>query len=76
MSKSDWAFPVDLAALISMPIFSILGILFAIQIHRTSQGDPTLLVLAVALGLAGACLLFAARLPLYRQRKFFSFGPR
>jgi hypothetical protein len=76
MSKSDWAFPVDMAALLGMPILSILGILLTLQVHRTSQGDPTLLVVAVVMGLVGTCLLFAARLPLYRQRQFFSFGSR
>jgi hypothetical protein len=76
MSKSDWAFPVDMAALLGMPIFAILGILFAAQVHNARRGDPTLLLVAVGLGLIGTCLLFGARLPLYRQRKFLSFGPR
>jgi len=76
MRKSDWAFPVDMVALVSMPIFSMLAILLAVQVYNTSRGDPTLFIVAVGMGLIGTGLLFAARLPLYRQRKFFSIGPR
>jgi len=31
---------------------------------------------ALCLGAAGIGLLFYAKLPLYRQRRFFTFGPR
>jgi len=76
MSKSDWAFPMDMAAQVFIPIFSILAFLLAVPVYNTSRGDPTLFIVAVVMGLIGTGLLFVARLPLYRQRKFFSIGPR
>jgi hypothetical protein len=41
-----------------------------------STGDLTLVWFALALGAIGVALLFAARLPLYQQRRFFVFGSR
>ena len=76
MSKSDWAFPMDMAAQVCMPLLAILATLLASSVYNTSRGDPTLFIVAVGMGLIGIGLLFAARLPLYRQRKFFSIGPR
>jgi hypothetical protein len=46
-------------------------------VHRgTRQGDPTFVWIAVALAVIGTILLFIARLPLYRQGKFFTFGSK
>ena len=42
----------------------------------TNFGDTSLLHFALWLGGIGSALLFAARLPLYRQRRFFSLGPK
>jgi hypothetical protein len=39
-------------------------------------GDSTFLWVALIIGCIGVALLFKARLPLYRQGKYFSFGPR
>jgi len=41
-----------------------------------ARGDTTLFNLAVFLGGIGAVLLLIARIPLYRQHRFFTLGPR
>jgi hypothetical protein len=57
--------------LIAIPTWLLLPI-----VVRTGQGDPTLLIIGIGLALCGIDLLLLARLPLYRQRRFFTFGPR
>ena len=56
------------------------AILFAVLLPYVSladkRGDRTLLAVALILGGIGVVLLFFARLPLYRQRRFFVFGAR
>lgn len=76
--KSDWDFPPDMLALLGMaivPLFlaTLLGSLFT-PLFRARSGDPTVLG-AVGIASIGVVLLFVARLPLYRQRRFFTFGP-
>lgn len=44
------------------------------QLVRT--GDITIPLLAMFFASVGVVLLFFARLPLYRQRRFFSIGPK
>lgn len=44
------------------------------QLVRT--GDITIPVVAMLSAGIGIVLLFLARLPLYRQRRFFAFGPK
>jgi hypothetical protein len=67
--------PWDLSALLA-PM--LLGILVAVVLPYFSlaerRGDRTLLAVALILGGIGVVLLFFARLPLYRQRRFFVFG--
>jgi hypothetical protein len=77
---SDWYIPPDWRFIFSwhlvtmvIPMLTILLLLF---LARAARGDTTLLWFAVAVGGIGVILLFLARLPLYRQHKFFSFGPR
>ena len=45
-------------------------------IQGTRQGDPTFLWVASILAVVGIVLLFIARLPLYRQGRYFTFGWR
>ena len=42
----------------------------------TAFGDTSLFHFALGLGGIVSVLLFFARLPLYRQRRFFTLGPR
>jgi hypothetical protein len=44
--------------------------------YLRQQGGVGAFAVALALGVVGILLLFLARLPLYRRRQFFSFGPR
>jgi hypothetical protein len=80
--KSDWWYlPPDWAFFfgiyfIMMPILILSGCLLPYLSLAKSRGDVTLLYIALALGGVGTVLLFFARLPLYRQRRFFTFGSR
>src|SRR5687768_16446685 len=78
--NSMWRFPPDLAAFfgffyIILPIAVVTGWLLPPLANAKSQGDTTLLYFAMALGVIGTALLFCARWPLYRQRRFFALGP-
>jgi hypothetical protein len=59
-----------------IPIFFTLffGFLGA-PLFRARRGDPTMLYVALVVAAVGVVLLFMARLPLYRERRFFTFGP-
>jgi hypothetical protein len=78
---SSSRFPLDVATLLGpffifLPSLLLSGAFTAALYHTRRLGDPTLPWIAGALGFIGAVLLFFARLPLYRQRRFFAFGPR
>jgi hypothetical protein len=78
--SSNWYFPPDLGCLLFSWIWIVLimvlggGILSLVS--RLRSGD-VLEIFYVSLGCSGigTILLFLARLPLYRQRQFFSVGP-
>ena len=75
--SDDWWFPPDLATVLA-PFVLILGLLyldFGISMAKRF-GDTSLFQLGLLFGLVGVVLLFFARLPLYRQRRFFTLGPR
>jgi len=81
LKRARCYFPPDLAALfgvfyIILPIALLSGLLFPLLSRFKRTGDPTLVLIALALSVIGVALLFAARLPLYRQRRFFVFGSR
>jgi hypothetical protein len=61
---------------IVLPIAMLSHWFFPLLSRLKRTGDPTIVWIALALGAIGVALLFAARLPLYRQRRFFVFGPR
>lgn len=78
---SDWYVPPDIAFtcglyFVVIPIAILSAILFPLLYDAKRAGDRTLLYAALAVGMAGILLLFFARLPLYRQRRFFTFGSR
>jgi hypothetical protein len=78
--KSDWYFPPYVAALLGLFIvlpMAVIGGWLGTGIYNAgSVGDISAFWAAVALGGIGTLLLFFARLPLYRQRRFLVFGPR
>ena len=79
-TESDWYVPLDWLFHFGMVVFLPLGMILAITVHNvirmTRAGNPLLAYLAGAAGVIGIVLLFFARLPLYRQRKFFVLGSK
>jgi hypothetical protein len=78
---SDWYVPPDIALIYGVPFILIAmavpsSMLLPLLSRARSSGDFTLLYMAFALGAVGIVLLALARMPLYRQRRFFTFGPR
>ncbi len=83
MSKrnSDWDLPPEALGLLStlflVPCTALLVASLVPIVGWLKKADVTVLVgVALSAGLVGACLLLAARLPLYRRRRFWTFGPR
>ena len=78
--KSDWHIPHDWLAILAInfaPVLILLTVAVLLPpLLNTAHGDPTFLVEAIAIGCIGVVLLFVAKMPLYRQHKYFSFGPR
>ena len=69
----------DIPGLLSLPLVALIGILASmilptLSIMRRNLVEAFWVTRTVA-GV-GVCLLFWARLPLYRQGRFFSFGSR
>ena len=78
-TESDWYVPSDWIALLGFlgaPIVAIWvgGLLPWLSTAR--QGNPTPFYASLVLASVGIILLFFARLPLYREHKFFTFGSR
>jgi len=83
MSKksSDWYVPLDWIFLFGwmfvMPAFAILTCLLLPALDLLKETNAVgLFYSGLGLGCFGIVLLFLARLPLYRQCKFLTFGPR
>jgi len=75
--KNDSYVPLDIGAIGSL--FFIMFVLLYVSCGLSwakARGDTTLFNLALFLGGVGAVLLLIARIPLYRQRRFFALGPR
>jgi hypothetical protein len=73
---SDWYFPPDLMILFVIPIIAILaGVLLPVLSYLKTTDAIILFYTALGTGVMGSMLLFLARLPLYRQRRFWTFGP-
>ena len=78
---SDWYIPGDWLLLMGfyfvfLPVALFSGMFLPLLHEARRSGDSTLVILALLLGTIGTVLLFFARLPLYRQRRFLAFGPR
>jgi hypothetical protein len=77
---SDWYIPPELIGMFLFLFVPLIGILCAMLLPLLNQarnrGDTTLVYAALLFGITGIVLLFFARLPLYKQRKFFTFGSR
>ena len=78
--ESAWQFPPDIAALLGLyyiiiPMALVGGWLGPAIYNARSIGDRSALWGALALGGIGTVLLFLARLPLYRERRFLALGP-
>lgn len=76
---SNWYVPGDIAVFLGLyfiviPIMLLSGRLLPLLWDAHRSGDATLLYVALAFGTVGTVLLFLARLPLYRQQRFFTFG--
>jgi predicted membrane channel-forming protein YqfA (hemolysin III family) len=83
MSKkaSNRNFPADLAALFKfdliLPVIAIGASCLLSLFHFLKTEDAIILfVVALGIGFWGIFLLLFARLPLYRQHRFWTFGPR
>lgn len=82
---SDWYIPSDWAFLLGLYVMAFVGLVLAMvfpSIGWLKSHGPVvfahcvLYYSALSFGCVGVGLLFSARLPLYRQRRFLAFGPR
>ena len=69
--------PPDILAWLTIPMVAVFTIL-VVNAGQILRWRPLVGIYLVALGFAvvGIVLLALAKLPLYRQRRFFSFGSR
>jgi len=82
MSKklSDWYVPVDwlfqFSLLVIIPGIAILtGCLLPALNFLRNTDSLVLFYAGLVAGISGSILLFFARMPLYKQRRFWTFGP-
>ncbi|HEV7926390.1 MAG TPA: hypothetical protein VGR14_13600 [Verrucomicrobiae bacterium] len=79
MSKrnSDWYIPPDWSFVLSFHSILLLTIIFIPLLPLLMNADVrALYAYGLGAGLIGFALLFAARLPLYKERRFWTIGPR
>ncbi len=77
---SDWYIPPEaaalwLTALLPLIIAAFSFLLFPIVIRLQTAPIVTLYCTALGVAIVGIVLILIARLPLYRQRRFWTFGP-
>ena len=81
MKRSDtyWRIPRDWMLLLPLGfgpvIIGLLMLIFLRVLAYARENGSVLLLIAFASALIGITLLFIAKLPLYRQGRFFTFGP-
>jgi len=78
--SSDWYIPPDWVFLFSLqffiPVIVILaGMLLPVLSFLKTTDAIILFYTGLGTGVMGSLLLFLARLPLYRQHRFWTFGP-
>lgn len=78
---SDWDIPREaigvMGSLFFVPAIAVLSATILPAVSRLQNANPIpVLAVGYIAGFAGAILLFFARLPLYRQRRYWTFGPR
>ena len=81
MNGKQQRFPSDLAVLLGfywifLPIVMLGAWVFPAFLRARNEGDLTILWVAITVGTIGSILLFWARLPLYKELRFFAIGPR
>lgn len=76
-NKSDWQVPSDWVTMFGLfTIVPATAFLAALLPPVTSANVFGVYLCGLGLGCLGIVLLFFARMPLYRQRQFFTFGPK
>ncbi|UCD49953.1 MAG: hypothetical protein JSW27_20790 [Phycisphaerales bacterium] len=70
----DWWFLLGLQ--VAIPALVTVAAPLLTLLFRARQGDFTLVWIALAAALVGVVLLFFAKVPLYRQGRYFTFGSR
>ena len=69
-----------LASIFFLPAVAAVALLTAMLLPDIASfrrvGSTSLFAVGLLAGICGIVLLFFARLPLYRQHRFFTFGPR
>jgi hypothetical protein len=74
--SSDWYIPPDIAMFLIIPSIVILSGMLLPAITNIRRAEVIdLFYGALGLGCLGSILLFFARIPLYRQHRFWTFGP-
>lgn len=68
------AFSADMAFVIMLPTIAILAGLVTPALSKARHGDSTLFIVALTLVFVGLVLLSVAKLPLYREKRFFTIG--
>jgi hypothetical protein len=79
--KSDWYIPSDWAfqfgLLVFVPAIAIFTAMLLPVVRQLQVGNVVSLFWSGwSLGCVGVSLLYFARRPLYRQRQYFTFGPK
>lgn len=59
-----------------LPIAALGGMVVPGLMAAGNKGDMTLFWIAACLACIGVVILFLARRPLYRERRYWQFGPR
>jgi hypothetical protein len=74
-TSSDWYLPPEVWLVLVIPTVAILSAMLLPLLARFKSGEVTGIFYAAIIGsVIGVVLLFFARLPLYRQRRFLTFG--
>ncbi len=78
--RSDWSLPPEALGLVGTllvvpTITVVMSLMLPILVQLKTAHVVALYLVGVGTGMLGSALLFLARLPLYRRRQFWTFGP-